>query len=87
MSTAFQEQTKISNENQKFVTISFKPLSFSLWQWPWPFHHSSMEEEESYCPWEAGRHHGLGNKKRCDRNGQLGLLKNGVEDLRKNGEK
>lgn len=65
MSAAFQEQAKISNENQKFVTISFKPLSFSLWWWPRPFHHSSMEEEESYCPWEnweAGRHHGLGGE-------------------------
>lgn len=29
----------------------------------------------------------VGNKERWARNGQLGLLKNGREDLRKNGEK
>lgn len=38
------------------------------------------EKQEDTMAW-------VGNKERWARNGQLGLLKNGIEDLRKNGEK
>lgn len=87
MSAAFQEQAKISNENQKFVTISFKPLSFHCDDGHGPFTTvlwrrrnrtalGKTEKQEDTMAW-------VGNKERWARNGQLGLLKNGIEDLRK----